>query len=393
MPISERIRLPERYRHWLLAPVLLLMLVGDLIVTDGFDIPRKWWVLPGAVLLCLCTLAVVRYPVLAGIGAAVVLAGWSAVLRVVDVLVLTANGALLAVEISALSILVIVLARRAAGPTTAKTLTLVLIGCTAANFLRPQFGFYPADPWWQDYVENFLVLMAATSVGLFLRQRDHERTLRLESTVAAARQRERLGMARELHDVIAHHVGGMVVQAQAAQELAYRNPAATAQVLPRIENSGRDALDAMRQLVAALRESDPDGATTLPQTRNLVEDLRIVTAGPDDRGPQVRLSVVLRQQLPAPVAASVLRIVQESMTNARRHARDASEIVVSVYAAGDLVHLQVTDNGHGGGKSSAGGGYGLVGMRERVYLLGGHFSAGPIEDGGWRVDAQVPLRL
>ncbi|WP_285618982.1 histidine kinase [Kineosporia sp. NBRC 101677] len=390
MTLYERIRRRRASGPWLLGPVLALMLAGDLIVADNLDLPRKWWVVPGALLLCLCALWVGRAPVRAAVAATVVLVGGSEALRLLEVQVLTANGALLAAEITALSFLVMVLTRQTDSATAVRTLLVVLLSCAATNFLRPQFGFLPADPWWQDYVENGLVLSAAAGVGRFLRHWDAERAGLLRSAVAAARQRERLGMARELHDVVAHHVGGMVVQAQAAQQVSGTDPGATARMLPGIESSGQEALRAMRQVVATLRESDPEGVTHISTTTSdLIADLRAVASTP---GPEVCLTMDLTEQIPAPVAASVLRVVQESVINARRHARDAGRIEVFVRSGDGVVRLRVRDDGRGQDQpGQTGSGYGLIGMRERIGLLNGHFAAGPLEGGGWQVAAEVPL--
>jgi signal transduction histidine kinase len=201
-----------------------------------------------------------------------------------------------------------------------------------------------------------------------------------------------VSLARELHDVVAHHVGGMVVQAQAAQAVAGTDPGAAARVLPILEGAGTDALSAMRRMVAALRDSDPDGGAPLTQTADLNADLRAVTATPAG-GTPVRLAVALVEPVPAEVATSVLRLVQESVTNARRHAAGAREIDVTVRAEGGIARVLVRDDGRPGrAPKTYGGGYGLVGMRERVQLLGGRFSAGRAPAGGWQVAAEVPLR-
>jgi signal transduction histidine kinase len=150
-------------------------------------------------------------------------------------------------------------------------------------------------------------------------------------------------------------------------------------------------------LGVTLRDSDADDAgcpAPLTHTADLVADLRAVTAVPPGGGTPVRLVVELAEPVPAEIATSVLRLVQESMTNARRHATDAREIMVSVRASDGSVRVEVLDDGRvPGGPRSMGGGYGLVGMRERVQLLGGQFSAGRAVHGGWQVAAEVPLRV
>jgi signal transduction histidine kinase len=151
----------------------------------------------------------------------------------------------------------------------------------------------------------------------------------------------------------------------------------------------------MRRMVAALRDSDADGVdggAPPGATTNLTADLHAVTATPVG-GTPVRLAVELAEPVPAEVATSVLRLVQESVTNARRHAAGAQEIDVLVRAGGGMAQVLVRDDGRPGREPKTyGGGYGLVGMRERVQLLGGRFSAGRVPTGGWQVAADVPLR-
>jgi signal transduction histidine kinase len=186
-----------------------------------------------------------------------------------------------------------------------------------------------------------------------------------------------------------------VVQAQAAQVVAGTDPGAAARVLPAIEGAGTEALSAMRRMVAALRDSDADGGehgAPLILTTNLTADLHAITVTPAG-GTPVRLAVELAEPVPAEVATSVLRLVQESVTNARRHAAGANEIAVVVRTGGGVAQVSVHDDGRASGQPKTyGGGYGLVGMRERVQLLGGRFSAGVAPSGGWQVTADVPLR-
>jgi signal transduction histidine kinase len=172
------------------------------------------------------------------------------------------------------------------------------------------------------------------------------------------------------------------VHAQAGQAV----PAAASEVLPIIARSGNEALVAMRRLVGTLRGSESSAPTA---TSDLEEDVRKVVA---ESGLAVRLTVSLPSEVPPSLGRSVLRLVQESLTNARKHAEGVSSVDVSVVVSSGEVEIAVLDDGRARSTPVGGsGGYGLVGMRERVELLGGRFTAGPRASGGWEVRARVPL--
>lgn len=384
-------------RQWPAAVLLGLLLAADLVSMGGLDIAGRWWILPSVLLLSSCALVSPRWPVPAAVGAALVLVVWSAVMRLVGAEVLNIFGPLLASEAGAVALVMLAVVRRVKGGTAAGSVVLLLAGCVAAQALRIRFGSPSADSLSDAVLPGLIFVLLAVVTGRYLRGRDREQARATGAAVAAAQRRERLSVARDLHDVVAHHVGAMVVQAQAAQVVAETDPHVGTRVLPTIEASGRDALDAMRRLVTTLRDSDADdrGRGVPPtQTTDLVADLRAVTAVPPGADTAVRLTVDLAEPVPAEVATSVLRLVQESMTNARRHATDARGITVSVRSSDGVVRVRVVDDGRVPGRPrSVGGGYGLVGMRERVQLLGGQFSAGRSADGGWQVAAEVPLRV
>lgn len=229
--------------------------------------------------------------------------------------------------------------------------------------------------------------------GIYLRALDH----RGELAADAARRDERLELARELHDLVAHHVTGIVVQAQAAQVVADRDPAAAGAALERIEGAGKEALDAMRRLVGSLRDDDgtPGAAPTAPPVGLAgLDDLAATSTG---TGLPVHLVVADDARIGASttVAASAHRIVQESLTNARRHAVDATGVAVDVRRDGADLVVTVTDDGRHpvGGPRPDRPGYGLVGMTERAHALGGTLVAGPVAPPahGWAVQARLPL--
>jgi signal transduction histidine kinase len=239
-----------------------------------------------------------------------------------------------------------------------------------------------------------LMLGISIAVGLMLRSRDSERTTVVQSAVSEAQTAERMALARELHDIVAHHVTGIVVQAQAARMMAAQNPQIAVEAMGRIENAGVEALAAMRRLVRSMRGDAPAGSSEFSEqaTTDLGADLRKLVEGAN-HGVPTSMHLDLPPDLPHEVGRSALRLVQESLTNVGKHASGATDAFVLAEVSGPELHLRVTDNGRERTQRPAGGsgGYGLVGMRERVALLKGRLSAGRGPDGGWRVEAWLPL--
>jgi signal transduction histidine kinase len=204
--------------------------------------------------------------------------------------------------------------------------------------------------------------------------------------VERMRSQERAEFARELHDTVAHHVSAIVVQAQAGRVLAGADPVAV-EALEGIEEEGARTLEAMRAMVGALRDVDA-GAELSPRAG--VADLQRLTRTPGG-GPRIdlRLDGDL-DDLPPAVDAAVYRIVQESVTNAIRHAVGATEVVVRVTAEPDMVRVTVEDDGAITGRGHHRDGYGLAGLHERATMIGGVLDAGPCSDRGWLVEAELP---
>ncbi|MFF9149479.1 sensor histidine kinase [Streptomyces sp. NPDC014861] len=199
------------------------------------------------------------------------------------------------------------------------------------------------------------------------------------------RSRERERLARELHDTVAHHVSAMVIIAQAGRVLAGTDPSAAVEALEGVEEEGARTLEEMRAMVAALRDRGL-GAELAPPAG--VADLERLVRTP---GGRLRVDLGLDgplDALPPAVDAAVYRIVQESVTNALRHAVDATELVVRVAAEPHTVRVSVRDDGRRTGRVRDG--YGIAGLRERATLLGGTLRAGPDADRGWRVEAELP---
>ncbi|MFD0312789.1 sensor histidine kinase [Streptomyces flavalbus] len=199
------------------------------------------------------------------------------------------------------------------------------------------------------------------------------------------RSREREQLARELHDTVAHHVSAMVIRAQAGRVLAGADASAAVEALEGVEEEGARTLEEMRAMVAALRDRGV-GAELAPPAG--VADLERLARTPGDR---LKVDLGLDGELdslPPALDAAVYRIVQESVTNAMRHAVGATEVVVRVTAQRHTVRVSVRDNGQRTGRGRDG--YGLAGLRERAALLGGALRAGPGADQGWHVEAELP---
>jgi signal transduction histidine kinase len=215
--------------------------------------------------------------------------------------------------------------------------------------------------------------------------------LRAERDLSAQRavMDERLRIARDLHDVVAHHVTGIGVQASAARHVLDRDPAASRQALTAIEASSRSAVREMHQMVGLLRDADGDDGAQAS-----LAGLRDLAGAATDHGLTVDYRVV-GEPFPVPpvVGTSAYRTVQEALTNVRRHstARRA-EVVLRYLAAGDAVEVEVLDQGAPRLTRQDGrAGYGLTGVRERVGLHGGECEIGPRPDGGFRVRVRLPV--
>ncbi|MEY2590176.1 MAG: hypothetical protein QOJ67_2160 [Acidimicrobiaceae bacterium] len=255
-----------------------------------------------------------------------------------------------------------------------------------------------------DWVANYVTFGTAWILGDNLRTRrayvaslESRAEMTQRERAAEAQQAvsdERARIARELHDVVAHGVSVMVVQASAARRVLDAHPDQAADALVSIEETGRQALDEMRRLLGVLRDDDQPGTgTRAPQPT--LRDVRELVAGCREAGLRVEL-VVEGDELPMPagIDLSAYRVVQEALTNALKHAGPASAHVVLRFEANEL-QIEVTDDGRGAASVPNGdghSGHGLVGMRERVELFGGELRAGPQPGGGYRVMARFPLR-
>ena len=233
-----------------------------------------------------------------------------------------------------------------------------------------------------DAIGGMAVLATSMVLGVSARTQHGARLRRVEQ----AKSDERVLFARELHDTVAHHVSAIAIQAQAGRALAATSPGAPLEALEVIEAEASRTLAEMRAMVRMLRTQGP--VDYAPQTG--VADLERLTIG-QPAGPRVEvaLSGDLSALSPA-VDSAVFRIAQEAVTNARRHARNATRVDVRVVGNGSSVQLVVRDDGDPVRAGVPGPGFGVTGMVERAALLGGTCVAGPSGDRGWVVDATLP---
>ena len=215
-------------------------------------------------------------------------------------------------------------------------------------------------------------------------QLEREKQVEADNAVVAERTR----IARELHDVVAHQVSLMTVQAGAAKTVADSDPVASASAMSSVEQAGRQALDELRHLVGVLR---PDGDEVAMGPQPGCADLPVLVDELRQTGMQVQFS--LRgdcSNLPARIDLAIYRIVQESLTNVLKHAGPKSSVNVDVAVDHYQVEIAVLDDGVGTGELPSSG-HGIRGMRERAQLLGGSLIAAPRESGGFAVIAILPL--
>jgi signal transduction histidine kinase len=267
-------------------------------------------------------------------------------------------------------------------------------------------------------VPTILAAAGAALFGLLIKgqfsARNAELAVMAERAEWAAAQRdqearratltERLRIARELHDIVAHHVSVIVIQAQGAQRVADREPDRARQAMADVEGTARTALEEMRRMLGLLRASDDadgggpgavDGADSLGVARGMA-DIGALAASMTAAGPPVTVRTTGEPgQVPEDVGLSVYRIAREALTNVLKHAGPAQAEVHLDY--GEDLEITVTDDGRGAAATLAvpaapGAGRGTTGMRERAAMLGGTFAAGPRPGGGYQVRAVIPFQ-
>ena len=256
-----------------------------------------------------------------------------------------------------------------------------------------------------DWAFAFIFFGAALGVGVALRVQanrsialaeaaDHAQREQ-EAAAQAAVHEERARIARELHDVVAHNVGLIVLQAGGARIVLGSDPDRARIALQQVEETGRQTLAEMRHLVGILRVDDGADRQPLPRLERLpalVDEARAagLTVNLEVEGPVVGL--------PAGLELAAYRLIQEALTNVRKHA-PGSHVQVRLSYEPDRLRIEVSDDGGPSGAvrdtalAASGLGHGLIGMRERVQLYDGRMQAGPMTGGGFRVEAFLPLAL
>jgi signal transduction histidine kinase len=261
------------------------------------------------------------------------------------------------------------------------------------------------DPDGYEYLtalSMFGFLVGAIAAGLVVRNRERifvdterraaeaeaDRLAEAERAVASERSR----IAREMHDVVAHSMSVVAVQAAAGREIVHADPHKAEQVFARIEAVGRESLTELRRMLGVLRELGDESASLAPQPG--VADIADAVEQSNAAGVATDLVVDGQQRtLPAGVELTVFRIVQEALTNVRKHAGRSATATVSIRYETHAVFVEVVDDGRGAATSLSGlgSGHGLLGMRERVEIYGGELHAGPRHGGGFAVRASLPL--
>jgi len=269
-------------------------------------------------------------------------------------------------------------------------LTLLVCGTWVAmgvDVLRGTDHYGGTDvPWIGALIATPGVLGIAFGARTRSLQRAEARAAELELERREAVVAERARIARELHDVIAHSVSVMTVQAGAAEEMLKHDPGRALEPVRAVQETGRQALVEMKRLVGILRAEDEEiGLAPQPG----LADLDRLVLQVRDAGLPVEVHVEGEPRpLPLGVDLSAYRVVQEALTNALKHAGRARATVTIRYAASDVT-IEVADDGAGVPEKS--GGHGLIGMRERIGVFGGTFAAGPRESGGFAVSARLPI--
>ncbi|MER5517658.1 histidine kinase [Streptomyces sp. NPDC002763] len=371
--------------------------VAGVAATSGLEGPGVWWRLAPGLVAAVALLLPERHRASAWGAGAAVLVSWTVTLAFFTSLTSAfADWGLL--ETLCLLLLLV----RAARETPQPWLAAVLGTAIASAVIPAPMRLAGSGNVYFSFALIFLT-GGAVALGSYLRSLDDRRS----RAVAATRHSERLELARELHDFVAHHVTGIVVQAQAARTIREIAPEQVDPLLRGIEQAGSETLESMRKLVRVLREDDVRAVRPGELYAELGE-LVARFSERDDVPATLQVAAEVRHTRPAPeVETSVRNVVREALTNVRRHAAGSPSVSVRVGLSGEEggadaadrrlrveVHnapppRQATPNAEPlGGR----GGLGLVGLAERTAAVGGTLHASRAEDGGWRLTAEFPLR-
>jgi signal transduction histidine kinase len=389
---------------------VIAVAIAAIGLASGFGARAQHEHMPLAALPVLAAMGLVLYP--RRRHPAVVLGAVAALVATLVVMGATLGGSFLAVLCAAYS---------AAVYGSRRLVIVVVAGAVAALLFIgiPQAFGYGAAVQRTVPVPTILAAAGAALFGLLIRNqfsaRNSQLTVMAERAEWAAEQRaqearratlaERLRIARELHDIVAHHVSVIVIQAQGAQRMVDRDPDRSRQAMADVERTARTALEEMRRLLGLLRPAeaadgaggadgaDPEDAAGRQPLQGLADIETLVTSMA-----AAGLRVTLRttgepRPVPEDVGLTGYRIVQEALTNVLKHAGPAQAYVLLDY--GEQLEITVTDDGRGAaagltGTEPPGAGRGTTGMRERASMLGGQLTAGPQPGGGFCVHAAIP---
>ena len=268
-------------------------------------------------------------------------------------------------------------------------MSLALVPCVFISVIPFASGFSHVT---SIVIRNLALCLLAIAAGDVIRSRRVSAQRMVETAEQQTLRRvgeERLRIAREIHDLVAHAMTAINVQAGVAAHLLERDPGQAYDALRNIKQTSGAALTDLRSTLAVLR--DPSGAAPLGPPAGL-DDIEHLTGGLRSAGVDVALDVGTVGDVPAAVQSTAYRIVQEALTNVARHA-GASSTRVCVRRVPGAVTIEVTDDGNGAGPAATGAppGNGLRGMRERAAAVGGTLQVAPIDSGGWRVHALLPV--
>ncbi|MET0236693.1 MAG: histidine kinase [Kibdelosporangium sp.] len=259
------------------------------------------------------------------------------------------------------------------------TLASICVTVGASTLVEPQ-------PFWGQPIEVIVMAGLATgtawAIGRAVEARRSYTAHTAQQLAHSAVNDERLRIARELHDIVAHSMGLIAVKAGIANHVADQRPEEARNALRVIEATSRSTLNEMRQMLGVLRSETADPALAPAPGLSGLPELA-------ERARHAGVSVTMTapsESLPSGLEMSVYRIVQEALTNVVKHAGPVA-CTVDVTASGQEVRISVVDSGPGG---TPGTGHGLIGMRERVMMYGGSFAAGPLPAGGFAVSASLP---
>ncbi|HSP29068.1 MAG TPA: sensor histidine kinase, partial [Ilumatobacteraceae bacterium] len=315
----------------------------------------------------------------------------------VGIVVVGAEIAALFIGMGGMAFLGSVVAVYSIGAHTAGVLrTRVMSAIVTAVLLLFVAGWIDGLSLLEEFVSTGALLITAFVLGDNLRRRrehvdglaeraeraERERELLAEQRVVAERTR----IARDLHDVVAHSVSVMVIQAAAARRNLTSSPEQAAEAIEAIESTGRQTMGELRSILGVLRAAEPDASLAPQPSLSRLESF----AGLDGLPLTVTVEGDLTA-LPESVSATGYRLIQEALTNVRRHAGSVDRVTVALRVDGDDVRIEIVDDGRGAGALPDTDGFGLIGMRERVAAVGGTVEAGPQPGGGWRVRAVLPI--